>query len=192
MKITRNDGKILTFSGVPGSFRWMLFAAAIGAGITLFCAYMIWQQWSDRGFSFSLIPLGAGVLFGLLFLAFGASQLMARERLILDRQIGRGSYTSNSPMVVTAKPFDFKLENIAEVRLIHRVEYRDSGEAGTHARHRAEIWRLDLRTSSPRRTVMIEESQNGREARVRKAADRLCEFLQVDLVEDIDSNPQNK
>lgn len=169
----------------------MLFAAALGAGITSFCIYLIWLQWTNDGFSFSFIPLGAGILFGLLFLALGVAQLRARERLTLDRQIGRGSYTSNSPMVVTAKPFEFDLDNIAEIRLTHRVEYREAGGPDNHAPNRAEIWRLELSTTKPRRTVLIDESQNGREQRVRSIAEQLGEFLDVELIEDINPDPKH-
>lgn len=184
MRLRSNDGKILTLTGIPGGLRWMLFATVVGAAIVTVAGAFIRMQWTSSGWSFSFIPLGLGVLLGLAFLAIGALQLLARERLTLDRQIGRGDYRSNSPVVETPKPFDFRLEDVAEVRLIHRSEWR-RGSSHEQTGHQAEIWRAELRIRTPRRTVVLDESQNGREQRVRPIAQTVADFLALDLAEDL-------
>ena len=123
-----------------------------------------------------LLPVGTGIVIGLALFGVGVVQLFARERLVLDRSTGRGTYESNSPIVTTEKPFKFKLENVNSVVISQEnVETHVAGiEPGMSE---SKVCKAVLRVSKPRRAVTLDETQNGRTQRVSAVAEQVAGFL---------------
>jgi hypothetical protein len=124
----------------------------------------------------SLLPIGIGTLIGLALFGVGVVQLFARERLVLDRSTGRGTYQSNSPIVTSEKPFKFKIENVNSVVISQETvgTYVAGIDPGMSE---SKVYKALLRVSRPRRAVIIDETQNGRNERVVKMAETIAEFL---------------
>ena len=170
-------------SGVPGGAGWMAFAAVLGAAISAIVGVVAFRDWQQHGLHGGLLPLGLGLLVGLLPLVVGVAQSFARERLMLDRNHRSGAYASNSPFVTTARPFDFTFDDVAGVVLAFRIEtHQTSGPSGrSRAATPSRVWSATLRTTSPRRSVVLDESQSDGEARVRAVAEAVASFIGVDV-----------
>lgn len=182
MKIVEDTPTRLVLAGVPGSFRWMLFATVLGGALTAaVVASIVWQL--GEGWSFTLIFMGVGLLIAQGIFWMGAVTLaVGRERLELDLTTQRGVYSVRSPIVETGnKPFSFDFVNIHSVTLERVAERRPASE--DRAEHKAKIVRCRLRTTKPRRAVVLDETENGSEARVRALAERVATFLDLELTE---------
>lgn len=180
MKVTHQDSTRLTLSGVPGTLRWMAFAVVVGLAIDGFVGYLAWIQWEEHGPGLFLLPLSVGMLMGTAFLIFGVLQLLARESLVLDQQTGTGRYESNSPIVTTSKPFRFKLENIHSVVISTQTIERSVAVTEPGWSEATEC-KAVLRVAKPRRTVALDDTQNGRLERVNQLAERVAGFLSIEV-----------
>ncbi|MGK0189552.1 MAG: hypothetical protein ACI9R3_005369 [Verrucomicrobiales bacterium] len=156
----------------------MIALALIGGGIAAACGAFIQMQWREEGSGMFLLPLGIGMLIGLVLFGVGVVQLFAKERLVLDRSTGRGTYESNSPIVTTEKPFKFKIENVNSVVItMETVEINVSLDG--LGRSEAKVCKAVLRVNKPRRAVTLDETQNGRTQRVSAVAEHVAEFLGI-------------
>ncbi|MEM9559053.1 MAG: hypothetical protein AAF995_02005 [Planctomycetota bacterium] len=184
MRIVKQTGGRLVLAGVVGGLGWMLFTLALGAAVTLLSSGLLileaqQSNWPAVGW------LIVGLLLGQIFFWLGLLQLLrGRERLVLDRALGRGEYTIMSPVItVETRPFDFKLDDVDGVALEMRVERSRPGHADRTIESEAEVWRVRLRTREPRRAIVLDETHNGQLDRVRTVALAVAEFLGVDLVD---------
>lgn len=180
MKIVEDTPTRLVLAGVPGSFRWMLFCTVLGVVLTAaVVTAIVWQV--RQGWSFNLLFMGLGLLIAQGVFWMGAVTLaLGRERLELDLTAQRGVYSVRSPIVETGnKPFSFDLAAVDSVTL-ERVSERRPGD-GDRAEHEAKIVRCRLRTAKPRRAVVLDETENGNELRVRALAERVAAFLGLEL-----------
>jgi len=176
VKIQHQSESKLTLGGVAGTLRWMIALIVIGDGIAMACGAFAWIVWNAEGPGMYLLPLGIGALIGLALFGVGVVQLFARERLVLDRATGRGTYESNSPIVATGKPFKFKLADVDSVVMTtETVETHAS--VGRPGIGETKVRQAVLRVTKPRRAVTLDETQNGRTERVTAIADQVARFL---------------
>lgn len=176
MKIQYQSESKLIIGGVAGTLRWMIALIMIGVGIAMACGAFAWMTWKAEGPGMYLLPLGIGGLIGLAMFGVGVVQLFARERLVLDRATGRGTYESSSPIVTTGKPFKFKLADVDSV--VMTTETIDTNvTAGSPGIGETKVCKAVLRVTKPRRAVTLDETQNGRTERVTAMAGRVAGFL---------------
>jgi len=181
MKVRHQTKTKLILSGVPGTLRWMVFAIAVGLAVTGFTAFLLWIQWEENGPGLFILPLSVGMLVGTAFVIIGVLQLFARERLILDKQTGKGQYESNSPVITTEKTFEFRLEDVHSVvvstqTIEHPVSVNEPGWS------EAKECKASLRVVRPRRSVTLDETQNGRVKRVIRIAEEVAGFLSTEVI----------
>lgn len=181
MKVKHQTETKLILSGVPGTRRWMVFAIAVGLAVTGFSAFLLWIQWEENGPGLFILPLAVGMLVGTAFVIIGVLQLFARERLVLDKQTGKGQYESNSPVITTETPFEFRLEDVHSVvvstqTIEHPVSVSEPGWS------EAKECKVSLRVVRPRRSVTLDETQNGRVKRVIRIAEEVAGFLSTEVI----------
>lgn len=177
MKIKEQTPTRLVLAGVPGGLVWMVFATVFGLAITAVCVVIAVGKLKG-GWSFDLIGLGVGVLIGQAFLWMGAVTLaVGRQRLVLDLEARQGRYFVRSPIVDTGnKTFEFDLADVAGVVIARRTE-----RSPTRGTMDAEVVSAELRVRTPRKKVVLAETQNGREARVRAVAEAVAGFLALEV-----------
>jgi len=181
MKLKHQSEARLTLSGVPGTFRWMAFAIAVGLAVNGFVGYLMWIQWEEGGPGLFILPLSVGMLMGSAFVVIGVLQLFARERLVLDKQSGKGQYESNSPIITTEKPFTFKLDDVHSVVVSTQMIERHIA-ANEPGWSEATQCKAVLRVVKPRRGVTLDETQNGRVKRVNRIAKEVAGFLATEVI----------
>ena len=181
MKLKHQSEAKLTLSGVPGTFRWMAFAIAVGLAVDGFVGYLMWIQWEEGGPGLFILPLSVGMLMGSAFVVIGVLQLFARERLVLDKQSGTGQYESNSPIITTEKPFTFKLDDVHSVVVSTQMIERHIA-ANEPGWSEATQCKAVLRVVKPRRGVTLDETQNGRVKRVNRIAKEVAGFLATEVI----------
>lgn len=154
----------------------MIALVLIGGGMIAAFVSFGWILWKEEGAGMSLLPIGIGTLIGLALFGVGVVQLFSRERLVLDRSTGRGTYESNSPLVTTEKPFKFKIENVNSVVItIETVETNVSVDVPGVSE--VKVCKAVMRVNKPRRAVTLDETQNGRTQRVSAVAEQVAGFL---------------
>lgn len=181
MRIIENSPERLVARGVPGGAggAW----AALGIGLMLAGAFggVSWSL-AGSGQAFGAVMMLFGVVIGLLACSIGVGLLLTRESLVLDHAAGRGMYEKRPvgrPRM--AERIEFDRASIAAVAL----ERRDVVHGSRRDRIRTEQWRAVLRVEDPRRTLVLMESQNGRELPVRRTAVAVAEALRLPLTEDL-------
>ncbi|GJM19961.1 MAG: hypothetical protein DHS20C14_21740 [Phycisphaeraceae bacterium] len=182
MKIREQTPTRLVLSGIPGGWRWMLFAAVLGLVLTAaVVAAGVYEI--NRQSYWSLIWIALGLLIAQGIFWVGAVTLaVGRERLELDLTSGRGRYGVKSPIVETgSKPFSFDLALVHSISLERFGERRPGGPDSME--RNAKVARARLRTAKPRRAVKLDETENGRDARVCAIAEAVAEFLGLEVVE---------
>jgi len=182
MKIRRNLPDRLELAGNPHGLAWMLFSLLLGAVITTVCLFFI-SVVREEGQWLPFIPLGFGVLFGTGFFLFGLTQLFEHERLTIDRTTNTIAYRRwNTMLFKQSEEFEASLERIKHLQIRARREDRHKvpGEPGVLE---AKVVSADLLISKPRKRITLDETQNGREARVRSLAERVASFLEVEVEE---------
>lgn len=180
MRIIKQSDELLVLSGTPGGMKWMAFMGVMGATMSAFVVYLINAMWSSGGWSMGMLPLGFGFLLGQLFFWMGVVALFGRQRLVFDKAARTGAYTVFSPIVKTAKPFKFSFDHIHSVTLSQTTEVMPSQDSQGRSSSRAvEICSAKLRTTKPRRSVLLDETQNGRDQRVTALAEAVAGFLDL-------------
>lgn len=165
--------------GVPHGLHWMIFSTLLGAALSAFCIFLM-SRIAEDGSVGALIPMGFGALFGIFFLFFGIDGMMRRESLVIDLDLGSAIYRKWSFLFGEKERTEFQIPDVAEVFLEHRKEQRDTTE---HQMIVAKIWEAKLRIRRPRKSILLEETQNGREQRVRTVAEQVSAYLNVPLTE---------
>ena len=182
MKITLRTADRLVLTGIPGGRGSMIAMTAIGAAISTVVLAIGNAAYQSQGLSWPLAPIGLGMLMGLALVTVGVVTLTtARERLTLDTTTGRGEYHARSPIVTTPRPFGFGLDDIDRVVFDYTTERHPAGERGTE--RTGEVWSAVLRVNGPRRAVVLDRSENHRDARVRAIADEIATFLGLPVTE---------
>ena len=119
--------------------------------------------------------MGAG------FLWIGVMQLKSSEQLILDKNNQTGVYVSTSPIVVTEKSCRFQWKDIESIE-ITRQEASTVGNPSTgHQPEPSQLSMAVLKTKRPRRSIILDETQNGNLDRVKSIADATAAFLELEL-----------
>jgi len=190
VRIRTDNGQRMILAGVPHGAGWMVFAFVLGLAIiaaAVAFARGLYQQgqWGGVG------AMGVGVCIGLVIAWVGATEILKRERLTLDRTTGRGVWRRwNILRPAAAKERTFDLAKGTRVRLSRSTERRPRASASgpteaAQALHaEASVVRADLLISSPRLRIRLDETENGRDRRVTQIAERVAGFLDVDLEQD--------
>lgn len=88
----------------------------------------------------------------------------------------------------TPRPFNFPLADVAAVSL-ERVLERHPGGGRHGGRSEVEVYRARLLLERPRRAITLDETSNGRDARVAAVAEAVAGFLGVPLRAEPDEDP---
>ena len=175
----------LELAGIPGRRIWMIAICAFGVLATAGAVWFMWMasRESDSGWSWSFLPLSFGVLIGQGFFWIGAITLaVGRMSLVLDNTSGTGDYDVRSPVIEVGKPCHFKLANVNSVALEATSEWRPGHGDGPETT--AKVLRAKLRITKPRRSIVLDETENGRVERVEKVAAAVANFLDKPLQRD--------
>lgn len=181
MRVVENSAERLVLRGVPGGTVWMVFCLLLGLAVMAAAVGFASATYdgASGALNLQLIPLGIGVLMGLAFFLIGAVTLaVGRVELTLDRVTGEGIYEVCSPIVEAGKPCRFRLEHIARLELKATEEARPPDADGEQ--FDAQVVRLRLLVTRPRRTIVLDETQNGRVQRVQRTAEAVAAWLGVD------------
>ena len=84
-----------------------------------------------------------------------------------------------SPIVDVGKPCQFRLEDIDSVTIERREESRPRNDE--HGNFPAKVCRARLRVRKPRRAIVLDETENGRERRVQKTAEAVAAWLDMEI-----------
>ncbi len=174
MRVIERHATRLVLGGIPHGAGWptlgvamgILFASVFG---TLCARHLGQSQW----YAASMTALGTGL--GVLFLVVCADILLQRERLELDRTLQRGAYRLSSLIRGEIKSFEFPLERVAGVSL-ERFMQSTGGKSGFPVR----ALRARLLLDKPRRAILLDETQNQKNARIESIAGLTAEFLGVE------------
>lgn len=177
VKIQKETPSQLTLAGIPGSLVWMLALTFFGLLIMTTTSLMGWYIWQEADTKLALIPLAIGALMGAAFLWIGVMQLKSTEQLILDKNNQTGVYVSTSPIVITEKSCRFKWKDIESVE-ITRQEASSVGNPSTgHKPEPSQLSIAILKIRRPRRSIILDETQNGNLERVQSIAESTANFL---------------
>ena len=158
----------------------MCFASLLGVAVMLATAAFSIAGVKQTGGYWQLLPLGFGFLMGVGFFLIGVITLcVGRIRLTMDRSEGTGAYEVRSPIIDVGKPCHFNLDKIADVTLERFQEKRPSGSGG--GSFPAKVCRSRLRLRSPRRVIILDETSNGREERVKAVAHAVADWLKLEI-----------
>lgn len=161
---------------------WMAFATVFGAALMAATGWFAVVSVRELGGYLQLVPLGVGFLMGIAFFLIGLWTLVAgRMQLVFDRVTGEGAYDVYSPVIEVGKPCVFKLAAIDSVT-IERVE-EDRPHQDDHGNFPAKVCRACLRVRKPRRTIVLDETENGREDRVQSVAIGVAAWLEVPVTQ---------
>ena len=182
MRILQNTEDRLALQGTPGSVRWIIFCTLLGITMMVTTAWFGWVSVEATGSYFPLLPLGIGFLMGTAFFLIGLITItVGRMRLEFDRSTGQGSYDVFSPIIDVGKSCSFRLESIDSVTLERHQETRP--DHGTTGNFPAKACRARLRIRKPRRAIVLDETQNGREDRVRNVANTVAKWLAIEVTQ---------
>ena len=180
MQIVENTTERLVLKGKPGSVHWMVFATLLGVSVMAASGWFAWVSVRETGGYLQLLPLGIGFLMGGAFFLIGlVSLVVGRMRLVLDRVSGNGSYDVYSPVIDVGKPCLFRLEEIDSVAIERHEEARPHSDA--HGSFPAKVCRARLRVRKPRRSIMLDETENGQERRVQAVAEGVAGWLKLEV-----------
>lgn len=185
MKLERQSDSILVLSGVPGGVGFVVVALAFGAAVAAVSAFGLrWALSPPWGWnSLAALPWCFGLLLGIGFLCFGAGSLLAEERLTLDKAAAAGVYEFRSRLPgVRQRRLEFAFDRIRAVSLEHRLESSGGGRGMPRPALRARLL-LDRQGKLKRDAIELDDTQNGREQRVRELAGHVADFLAKPLAE---------
>ncbi len=191
MRIVERTDSTLRMRGVPGGAAWMAAFLAFGLVIVALSVWLLvgavrTQSWLDAVF------LLLGVALGALLAGVGATRLLTRESLTLDRARGEGVHETRYLVGAGARVRRFRLDAADHARLSRREQHTRHRDAETDLERstRSIVWRAELMVADPRDRILLAETQNDAEAPVREAAVAVAEFLGLPLVEDIDEEAE--
>ena len=155
----------------------MIVLCVFGALFTAGAAAFIWMTYqASGGWSWSFLPLSIGVLIGQGLFWIGAVTLaVGRLTLVLDSSTGTGDYQVRSPVIEVGKPCSFKLEQVDSVIIEATTEWRPGHDDRPETT--ANVQRAKLRIKRPRRSITLDETENGRIQRVQGVAETVAAFL---------------
>ncbi|WP_145285856.1 hypothetical protein [Pirellulimonas nuda] len=178
MRIVENTTERLVLKGTPGG----ALATLLGAAVVAATGWFAWVCVGEAGGYLQLIPLGFGSLMGVALFSVGLLTLAAgRVRLVLDRRTGDASYDVYSPVIDVGKPCSFRLEEIHSVAIERHEEARPHHD--DHGAFPAKVCRARLRLRKPRRAIVLDETENGQERRVRAVAETVAGWLELEVTE---------
>lgn len=171
VKITERYPDRLVLAGLPHGVAWPLFGLALGSLFACvfgwLCAHHIQNaQW------YNAVMTALGAALGMLFIFACTDVLQQRERLELDRVHRRGTFLHRSHVRGTIRSFEFPFERIAAVSLEKDMQSPGGGK-GFPTR----VLRCRLLLQKPRRAILLDETQNQRDERIRRLAADVSEFL---------------
>lgn len=177
MHILEQNDTQLVLAGIPGGRFWMIVLAGIGLLLTgAIGAFAVAMYHQEGGLAWPHFPLSIGILIGQgLFWTGCITLVIGRQRLILDKAAGTGTYQVRSPIVDVGKPCSFKLAHVKDITLETRTETRP-GRPG-HAEGEATVHQVRLRLNKPRRAIVLDETEHGKLDRLNALAGRVAEFL---------------
>ncbi len=181
MRIVEDTGNRMVLRGVPHGAPWMVFSAVLGLGVAAVCvAIGAWIVRKGASLEWlALLPLSVGVALGAVFFGFGAVALATREVLELSRVTGRGDYHVRTLLIGERRRLSFSL---AEIKGVSLEAYTVKGHGRGSFPRPALRTRLLLEMGK-REAVELDDTQNGREARVKEVAARVAGFLGVEVRE---------
>ena len=160
----------------------MIFCTLLGITMMVTTAWFGRVSVEATGSYFPLLPLEIGFLMGTAFFLIGLITItVGRMRLEFDRSTGQGSYDVFSPIIAVGKSCSFRLKSIDSVSLERHQETRP--DHGTTGNFPAKVCRARLRIRKPRRAIVLDETQNGREYRVRHVADTVAKWLAIEVTQ---------
>ena len=140
-----------------------------------------WYIWLETDMKLILLPLSIGTLMGAAFLWIGVMQLKSSEQLVLNKNDQTGVYVSTSPIVVTEKSCRFQWKDIESIE-ITRQEASSVGNPSTGYQPEPGLLAMAvIRTKHPRKSIILDETQNGNLDRVQSIAEATATFLEIEL-----------
>lgn len=185
MRIRSDDGQRMVLSGVPHGAGWMVFALVLGFCVIAAAVFFV-RLLSQHGQWVGAIAMGFGGVIGLALACVGATEVVQRERLTLDRTTGRVTWRRWCVLRPGAvREQAYPIRSCVRVRLSRSTEHRPRASGPTDAsealRAEASVVRADLLIASPRRRIRLDETENGRDRRVTRVAERVAAFLDIEL-----------
>ena len=167
----------LELAGIPGRRIWMIVLCVFGLAFTAAPIWFMTMMYQENdGWSWSFLPLSVGVLIGQgLFWTGAVTLAVGRLSLVLDTTSGTGEYEVNSPVIEVGKPCRFNLENVDSVVIESTSEWRPGHDDRLDTT--AKVVRAKLRISSPRRAILLDETENNQLQRVESVAETVATFL---------------
>ena len=187
LRIVEQTPQRIRLQGIPGGGIWMCFAMLLGLTVMLLSTCFAWISVHETESYWPILPLGFGFLMGGVFFSIGSVTLLfGRMVLTLDRMSGKGSYEVRSPIIDVGKPCSFELSQIQSITLeksSFTPSPRDAPEAiGSEAPSNAKFCTAVLRLKPRRRKIVLDETQNGRDARVSGISIAISEWLPMPLI----------
>ncbi len=181
VKIQKQTSSQLILAGVPGSLTWMLALTFFGLLIMTVTCTMGWYIWQETELKIIFLPLTIGALMGCGFLWVGIMQLKSSEQLILDKNNRTGVYTSTSPIVVTEKSCRFQWKDIESIELSRQRPSLTGDPSKGHQTEPSQLSQAVLKTKRPRRSIILDETQNGNFGRIEELPQATAAFLEMEL-----------
>lgn len=147
----------------------------LAAGVGYFLSVEL-QRSKGAWLDFTVLLLGAVLLFVAGLWALCGALMCRRERLVLDRVTRKGEHSTGWVFGACERVRAFSLDDIHGVTLEH---YKGSG--GGKSMPVAQV-RSRLLLVKPRRVIVLEDSESGMRGRVRPAADAVAAWLGVDVM----------
>ena len=176
MYIKSQTDKRLELAGIPGRKLWMIVLCLFGLLFTAVPIGFMVVMYRENGWANAFLPLSIGVLIGQgLFWTGAVTLAVGRMSLVLDAVAGTGQYEVRSPVIEVGKPCQFKLKHVNSVAIESSSEWRPGQGDGPETT--AKVVRAKLRVSKPRRSIVLDETENGQYQRVEQVATTVAEFL---------------
>ena len=187
LRIVEQTPQRIRLQGIPGCGIWMCFAMLLGLTIMLVSLCFAWISVHETESYWPILPLGFGFLMGGVFFSIGSLTLLfGRKVLILDRMSGTGSYEVRSPIIDVGQSCRFELSQIQSITLeksSFSPSPRDAPEAlGSETLSNAKFCPAVLRLKPRRRKIVLDETQNGRDACVSGIAIAISQWLPMPLM----------
>lgn len=176
----------MLLSGSTIGVGWSAFSLLLGSAFAVIASLLARAEYRQANW-IGAVGLAFGAVLGLLFIGVGIWGLTTRETLSLDKSSQRGLYrVVNQLGLPTARPLEFGLELCDHVELGRRTESRPGNKGGP--RQQVEVFSADLRILAGKghgkRTVKLDQTENGREERVAAVAQEVSTFLGIELKRD--------
>jgi hypothetical protein len=191
VKISQRSQNSMLLSGSTIGTGWSVFSLLLGSAFTVIAGLLARAEYRQSNW-ISAIMLMFGVGLGFVLVGVGIWGLTTRESLRLDKSSQRGLYrVENILGLPTTKSFEFALDRCDHVELGRRTESRPGNQGGP--RQQVEVYTADLRILAGRghgkRSVKLDQTENGREPRVAEVAREVSLFLEIDLKRDDAASP---